>query len=108
MSTQPLDSLTESSSAPFFSRDHTAAAPGVSCFSILAEAEPGVMPRVLELFAKRGLVPHRWHSDVVGPAGQELAIDLQVHGLTPPLRDHIARCLRQIHYVERVLTSEKP
>ena len=28
----------------------------VACFSIQAEAEPGVMPRVMELFAKRGLV----------------------------------------------------
>jgi hypothetical protein len=29
----------------------------VACFSIHAEAEPGVRPRVLELFAKRGIVP---------------------------------------------------
>ena len=33
-------------------------------FSIRALAEPGVMPRVLELFAKRGLVPQRWNSAV--------------------------------------------
>jgi len=26
-----------------------------ACFSVHAHAEPGVMPRVLELFAKRGL-----------------------------------------------------
>ena len=32
------------------------------CFSVQARAEPGVMPRVLELFAKRGLVPQNWHS----------------------------------------------
>ena len=32
------------------------------CFSIQAAAEPGVMPRVLELFAKRNLVPERWVS----------------------------------------------
>jgi hypothetical protein len=86
-------------------------APRVFCYSILAEADPGVMPRVLELFAKRGLVPLRWVSDLLGArnpgGGRELAIDLQVEGLTPELGDYVARCLRQIHGVERVLTSEK-
>ena len=79
----------------------------VHCFSILAETEPGVMPRVLELFAKRNLVPRRWISDVGGPDDRELAIDLQVEGLTPEVCDHIARCLRGLHYVDRVLVSEK-
>ncbi len=83
------------------------AAPSVSCFAIHAEAEPGVLPRVLQLFAKRSLVPERWHSDRVGPGGRELAIDLQVGGLTPELTDYLARCLRQLHSVETVLTSEK-
>ena len=84
-----------------------AASRRVACFSIQAEAEPGVLPRVLELFAKRNLVPQRWHSDRVGPGGRELTIDLQVEGLTAELTDYIARCLRQLHYVDSVLTSEK-
>lgn len=86
-------------------------APAVFCFSILAAAEPGVMPRVLELFAKRGLVPSRWISDLLTarmPGGtRELAIDLQVEDLDAARADFVARCLRQIHGVERVLTSEK-
>jgi hypothetical protein len=65
------------------------------------------MPRVLELFAKRNLVPARWVSDVGGPDGRELSIDLQVEGLTPELTDYIARCLRQVWGVRTVLTSEK-
>ena len=81
--------------------------PAVFCFSILAEREPGVMPRVLELFAKRNLVPDRWVSDLGGPGRRELAIDLQVAGLAPETADHIARCLRGLHYVDRVLLSEK-
>ncbi len=79
----------------------------VHCFSILAAAEPGVMPRVLELFAKRNLVPQRWHSDVGGRDGGELSIDIQVTGLDQPTADYVARCLRQLAYVETVLTSEK-
>lgn len=87
--------------------------PRVYCFSLTADVEPGVMPRVLELFAKRSLVPLRCHSDVVARRGKEgggataLSIDLQVAGLTPELSDYIARCLRQIWGVETVLTSEK-
>lgn len=79
----------------------------VHCFSIQAAAEPGVMPRVLELFAKRNLVPARWHSDVTGKGGCDLSIDLQVAGLDNPKADYIAQCLRQIYGVETVLTSEK-
>ncbi len=86
----------------------------VACFSIQAEADPGVMPRVLELFAKRGLLPRRWVSDVTGPrgghggghgGGHELAIDVQVAGLDPETQAYIARCLRQIWGVGTVLTS---
>ena len=49
------------------------ASPLSVCFSVQARAEPGVMPRVVELFAKRGLVPQRWHSAV---SGEALTIDV--------------------------------
>lgn len=65
------------------------------------------MPRVLQLFAKRGLVPTRWHSDVTGAKGRDLAIDIQVDGLDIATGDYIARCLRQVFQVETVLTSQK-
>ena len=84
-----------------------AAAATVYCFSILAAAEPGVMPRVLQLFAKRGLTPTRWHSDVTGRDGRDLSIDVQVNGLDVAAGDYIARCLRQVFQVEAVLTSQK-
>ncbi len=79
----------------------------VACFSIQAAAEAGVMPRVLELFAKRGLVPRRWVSDVTGPGGRELAIDVQVAGLAPETQAYIAQSLRQVWGVGAVLTSER-
>ena len=83
----------------------------VFCFSVQAAAEPGVLPRVLELFAKRNLVPSRWISDLCASsqagAPRELSIDIQVEDLTPDLGAYIARCLRQIYGVSTVLTSEK-
>ncbi|MCW5700393.1 MAG: hypothetical protein KIT00_11185 [Rhodospirillales bacterium] len=79
----------------------------VSCFSVVASAEPDVMPRVLEVFAKRGLVPSQWYSSVSGPRGRDLHIDVQIGDLDVPSRERIANSLRQIVYVELVLTSEK-
>lgn len=81
--------------------------PVVACFSIHAHAEPGVMPRVLELFAKRGLVPSLWHSAISGTNQAELTIEIQMRGLGRDLMDYIAACLRQIADIEVVLTSEK-
>ena len=63
------------------------------------------MPRVLELFAKRGLVPSRWESATVGDNNSELTIDIQMRDLGRETVDYIAACLRQIVFVKVVLTS---
>jgi acetolactate synthase regulatory subunit len=78
--------------------------PLTACFSVHAHAEPGVMPRVLELFAKRGLVPQRWQSAAAGTA---LTIDVQIGGLGRDTVDYMANCMRQIVGVEAVLTAER-
>jgi acetolactate synthase small subunit len=79
--------------------------PATACFSVQASAEVGVMPRVLELFAKRGLVPSSWRSATSGPDQSLLTIDIRIRGLGGEAMDYIAACLRQIVYVEAVLTS---
>ncbi|OKH87945.1 hypothetical protein [Thalassospira sp. TSL5-1] len=81
----------------------------VYCFAVHAVAEPDVMPRVLELFAKRNLIPTSWHSIVAHDrnGNEELQIDIQIQQLEGRIADHIARCLRQIANVQTVLTSEK-
>ncbi len=78
-----------------------------ACFSVFAAAEPSVMPRVLDVFAKRALVPSQWHSTVCGHRGEDLHIDIQVTGLEPDAIDALAACLRRIVGVDTVLTSEK-
>jgi acetolactate synthase small subunit len=80
-----------------------AAAVNTSRFSLHANAEPGVMPRVLELFAKRGLTPDCWHSVVVRP-GMTLSIDIEVAGLQRDTVEYVANCMRQIAGIELVLT----
>jgi acetolactate synthase small subunit len=78
-------------------------APVTYRYSLLARPEPGVMPRVVELFAKRGLVPLTWHSTA---SAEALAIEVRIGGLEQEVGDYIARCMRQIVGVETVLTSE--
>ncbi|MGD9615102.1 MAG: hypothetical protein AB7H90_06160 [Alphaproteobacteria bacterium] len=82
--------------------DHASTPFSVS-FSIRALAEPGVMPRIVELFAKRGLVPRRWNSIA---SDTTLGIDVEMTGLDRDAADYIARCMRQIHGVETVFTVE--
>lgn len=80
----------------------------IACFSVQAEAEPSVMPRVLEQFAKRGIVPLQWHSSLGrGSQGRELYIDVQVEAMEPDLVARIAETLRQLVHVQLVLTAEK-
>lgn len=82
------------------------------CFAVRADATPGMMSRVLELFAKRNLVPTRWHSDVIVAPARDgghatLHIDIQMEGMEAELAAYVARCLRQVYGVDSVLTSTK-
>ena len=75
-----------------------------ACFSIVAEAQPGLLLRVLELFAKRGLPPCFCCSRV---EGDEISIDLQISGFGPSETAHAAACFRQNPAVKTVLTFER-
>ncbi len=82
------------------------AAPTI-CFAVQASAEPDIMPRVLEVFAQRNLVPTRWHSAASDAGNQGLQIDIQMAGLEPGLGDCLARRMRRLINVDYVLTSVK-
>ena len=76
-----------------------------ACFAVRANPEPGVLPRVLEFFAKRNLVPTRMHTVV--ESGDSLVIDIQMDGMEQRDREYLAACMRQLYDVAAVLTSEK-
>jgi hypothetical protein len=78
----------------------------IACFCLHAHADPGAMPRVLELFAKRGLVPSAWRSAICG-TDPRLTIDIEMQGLGRDVMEYIAACMRQMPFVEVVLTSER-
>jgi hypothetical protein len=79
-----------------------------SFFTITAIADPGVIPRVLELFAKRGWVPSFLQSRQVGPKGEALTIDIRMPGLATATAEYIAACLRQIGLVTSVIMEREP
>jgi acetolactate synthase regulatory subunit len=83
------------------------AAAAVACFSVVADADPGVLSRLLQVFAKRGLVPSRLYGSRGGPGGEDLHVDLQFAGLDARLVAVVAETLRQVVSVQCVLTSEK-
>lgn len=76
-----------------------------ACFSVHGVADPGLLPRVVGLWAKRGLTPARWHSAVCGFSDSELYIDIELPGLSTELATQIAGELRQIWGVSQVLMS---
>ena len=80
--------------------------PETWCFAVQGEASSGLMARVLELFAKRNLVPARWHANVP-PGSSDLTMDIQVAEIDRELAHYIARCMRQIVGVSAVLVSAK-
>ena len=61
------------------------------CFE--ADADPGVLPRALELIAKRGLVPARVF---VQTDADVLNVEIEVDGLAPETAEHVGRCLGEI------------
>jgi acetolactate synthase regulatory subunit len=80
--------------------------PSTACFAVRAAADPGSLPRILEIFAKRGLVPSSVQARLTSEAEPALSIDLQVAGLETDMVEILAETLRQIWVVERVLTAE--
>ena len=84
----------------------------VACFSVLTEADPSAVPRVLEIFALRDLIPAQIHvtrsgGENVRAPEAELTIDVQVSGVGRDASEAIARKLRAIICVHSVLTSER-
>jgi hypothetical protein len=61
------------------------------CFE--ADLEPAVLPRALELFAKRGLVPARVFAQA---ADDLLSVEIEVEGLEAATAENVGRSLSQI------------
>lgn len=68
-------------------------------FSVLADASAGLLPRLLEPFAKRDLVPDRVRSQRQGGV---MTTDITLHAMPAHMVDLVAGNLGQVIGVRRV------
>ena len=73
-------------------------------YAVDAAADPGVLPRAIELLAKRGLVPVFLRAETRQKAHGEarLSLEIATDALEPMAAAHVAACLRQIWGVDTV------
>lgn len=74
-------------------------------FYVTAEADPGLLPRLIEPVAKLGHVPVRVHASRESGDGSRMTVDLRLSGLAPEGADRVRRALMSVIGVEQVLAS---
>ena len=80
----------------------------VDCFSVMAEADPSVLPRILDIVAMFDRVPERCHAVRLDhEPGRPLMIDLQIAGLAERDVHLIEKKLERMLFVTQILCSEK-
>ncbi len=77
-------------------------------FTVRASAEPSVLPRVIELFALRNLVPSSLRARRGGRSAEDLHIDIEVAGLAAAEVRLVAAKITEMVPVESVLAGEGP
>lgn len=79
-------------------------------YVVSAAADPGLLPRTLELLAKRGMVPRECHAVTRTPNDpgrpERMTVELRVTGLERMAANHVAACLRQLFPVDSVVFFE--
>ncbi len=73
-------------------------------FFVTAEADPGMLTRLLEPFAKLGLTPHRVHASTEAGDGREFTADLRVCEVTGRTAHLVDKALRRIVGVRSVIS----
>ena len=75
-------------------------------FVVFAASDPGTLSRIVEPFAKRGLVPASLSSRTID---EELRVEIEMEGMDPSLAAYSGRCLQEIFVVRSVdLTPGSP
>jgi len=68
-------------------------------FTVFGEADPALLPRIVALFAKCGLVPARFQAEAFG---EEMHVEVEFADLNPTRADHFAEVMRQMPVVSLV------
>ncbi|WP_157089307.1 hypothetical protein [Oceanibaculum pacificum] len=82
---------------PYAAEATVEADPVLAHFRLSAEVDPGMLPRVLEHFAKRSLVPERWLSRrVAAEEGERLEVEAEAMMRDSDHAHYVGRCIAQI------------
>lgn len=77
-------------------------------FLVQGEVDPGLLPRLLEPFAKLGTVPSRVHASREAGDGTTLTVDLRIAGVTPRQAELIELGLRRVLGVAQLIAVVEP
>lgn len=94
-----MSTLLSAAGASFAGDDHAVRA----FFHVTADAEPTLLPRLVEPLARRGLVPDRFHASTESGDRTEFSVDLRVSRLSRLAADRIAGNLRAVVGVRAVI-----
>ncbi len=68
-------------------------------FRVLGDADPALLPRIVSLFAKCGMVPAHCHAE---RRGDDMQVDIAFAALERSRAEHFAEVLRQLPIVSMV------
>jgi hypothetical protein len=72
-------------------------------FLVMAEADPGLLPRLLEPFSKLGLVPSRVHASREDGDGSVVSVDLRMKDVAPRAAELVENSLRRVLGVSQLI-----
>jgi hypothetical protein len=76
-------------------------------YRLVADADPGMLPRLLEAFAKLGLAPSHFLARTVGD-GTEFSVDIRGERLAPRTAELIEFGLRRVLGVHHLVALTEP
>jgi hypothetical protein len=78
---------------------------GRTYFFLTAEAECGLLLRVLQSFARLNVTPYRVHASTEQGAGEEMSLELRIRGSDPAVAERLAALCRAVVGVRSVIMA---
>ena len=72
-------------------------------YLVQGASEPGLLPRLVEPFAKLGTVPSRVHASREAGDGSDMTVDLRLTGVEPRTAELIEIALRRVVGVRQLI-----
>lgn len=77
-------------------------------FLVLGPSDPGLLPRLIEPFAKLGAVPTRVHASCEDGDGSEMSVDLRIAPVAPVVAHLVEASLRRVVGVSQLIAVVEP